>query len=157
MSKTNAMRMLDKDKITYELLEYEVDENDLSGDRAAIKLNVDRDQMFKTLVLKTNKNEHIVCLIPVHENLDLKKAAEVSHYKKVEMLPLKELLPLTGYVRGGCSPIGMKKQFATFIDETAYLFDDIYISAGARGMTLKMNSEVLITYTNAIVTDLCKE
>lgn len=157
MSKTNAMRMLDKDKITYELLEYEVDESDLSGDSAANKLNVDREQMFKTLVLQTNKKEYIVCLIPVHENVDLKKAAEASGYKKVEMLPLKELLHVTGYIRGGCSPIGMKKQYATFIDETAYLFDDIYVSAGARGMTLKINSEDLIAYTSAKVIDLCKD
>lgn len=156
MQKTNAMRMLDKDNIKYEIITYEVDENDLSGTSAAAKTNVNPEEMFKTLVLWNAKKEMIVCCIPVNEELDLKKVAKASKNKNIEMLPLKLLTEKTGYIRGGCSPIGMKKVLPTYIDETMLLFDVIYISAGARGVSFKMKSEDLIAYTNASMHDLCK-
>ena len=131
MTKTNVMRLLDAAGIDYEAGEYEVDEDDLSGSHAADMMGMDHDTMFKTLVLKGDKNGYRVCCIPVDEELDLEKGACAA---TSEMIHMKELLPLTGYMRGGCSPIGMKKKFPTYIEETAQIFDKISISAGQRGV-----------------------
>ena len=149
MTKTNVMRLLDAAGIEYAVGEYEVDENDLSGSHAADVMGVDHDTMYKTLVLKGDKNGYLVCCIPVDEDLDLKKAARASGDKKVEMIHMKELLPLTGYMRGGCSPVGMKKKFPTFIEETAVLFDEISVSAGQRGVQVRLNPEKLAGYIGA--------
>lgn len=156
MNKTNAMRILDKLNITYDVVTYEVDENDLSGVHAAKLLHIPCEEMFKTLVLRDDKNELFVCCIPVAEELDLKKAAKAGNHKNAALIRVKELQSLTGYIRGGCSPIGMKKQLPTFIDETCILFDRIYISAGIRGCSLLMETRKLIDYCQAKVVELCK-
>jgi Cys-tRNA(Pro)/Cys-tRNA(Cys) deacylase len=129
MPKTNAIRILESKGIPFQTFEYEVDNDDLSGETVAHKINADPDSVFKTLVGRGDKAGLVVFCIPVTAELDLKKAAIASDNKKVEMIKQKELLPLTGYVKGGCSPIGMKKLYPTFIDETAKLFDKIYVSA----------------------------
>lgn len=147
--KTNVMRLLDAAGIPYRTMEYEVDENDLSGVHVVQQLGQDPDTCFKTLVLKGEKTGYLVCCIPVAEELDLKKAARAAGDKKVEMLPMKELLPTTGYIRGGCSPIGMKKKFPTYIEETAVLFDEIAVSAGMRGAQIILNPEALRAYVDA--------
>lgn len=154
MSKTNAIRILESNKIKFESINYEVDENDLSGETVALKVGVDPETVFKTLVCIGDQTGHIVFCIPVTTELDLKKAATASGNKKVEMIKLKDLLPLTGYIRGGCSPIGMKKLFPTYIDETAQLFEQICISAGVRGMQIKLNSDELLNIVNAVYKDL---
>lgn len=141
--KTNVMRILDSAKILYEVLEYEVDEADLSGVHVAKVLGQDPDAVFKTLVLKGEKQGYLVCCIPVGEELDLKKVARVAKDKKVEMIPMKDLLSITGYIRGGCSPIGMKKRFPIYIEETAILYEKIAISAGVRGAQVLLNPEDL--------------
>ncbi|MCI6887895.1 MAG: Cys-tRNA(Pro) deacylase [Lachnospiraceae bacterium] len=143
------MRLLDAAGIAYRTQEYEVDENDLSGVHVAQQIGEDPDMVFKTLVLKGEKTGYLVCCIPVAEELDLKKAAKAAGDKKVEMLPMKELLPTTGYIRGGCSPIGMKKKFPTYIEETAMLFDEIAVSAGVRGAQIILNPEDLRKYVGA--------
>ncbi len=130
------MRLLDAAGIAYRVVTYEVDESDLSGVHVAEQLGEDKDQCFKTLVLRGDKCGYLVCCVPVAGEVDLKKAAKAAGDKKVEMIPMKELLPVTGYIRGGCSPIGMKKKFPTFIDETALLFDEIGVSAGQRGFQI---------------------
>ncbi len=152
--KTNAMRILDAGKIEYTTAEYEYDENDLSGVKVAKSLNMPEEQLFKTLVTKGDKTGHTVFCIPVNEKLDLKKAAVVSKNKKIEMLNVKELLPVTGYIRGGCSPIGMKKKFVTFIDETAELFDKIGVSAGIRGCQILIEPNELARFIEAEFVDL---
>ena len=119
INKTNVARLLDKAKIAYQLVPYEVDENDLSATHVAEQLGEDIAQVFKTLILHGDKSGYFVCVIPGADEVDLKKAAKVSGNKKCEMIPVKELLPLTGYIRGGCSPIGMKKHFPTYIHPTA--------------------------------------
>lgn len=157
MNKTNVMRLLETAGVAFRTMEYEVDENDLSGVHVAAQLNQPVEQVFKTLVLHGEKTGHLVCCIPVAEELDLKKAAKAAGDKKVEMLPMKELLNVTGYIRGGCSPVGMKKKFPTFIDETAVLFDEIAVSAGIRGAQVILNPEDLCAYTEAVFVDLVKE
>ena len=157
MQKTNVMRMLDKAKIEYTTKEYEVDESDLSGVHVARSVGMDPDTVFKTLVAKGDKTGFCVFCIPCAEELDLKKAARVSGNKRVEMLPLKDLLPTTGYIRGGCSPIGMKKQFPTYIDETAMLFDKIAVSGGMRGLQVIMPSDTLLKFIEASYEDLTVE
>ncbi|MBU5471343.1 MAG: Cys-tRNA(Pro) deacylase [Lachnospiraceae bacterium] len=154
MNKTNAMRLLDKAKIEYEVAEYEVDENDLSGVHVATILNQPVEQVFKTLVAKGEKNGIMVFCIPVAEELNLKKAAIATKDKKIELLPMKELLPTTGYIRGGCSPIGMKKHYNTYIEESAILYDKIYISAGVRGAQIIINPEQLKDFVKAEFKDL---
>lgn len=156
MVKTNAMRLLDSAKIKYDLSEYEVDENDLSGVHGAEMLGIDPDCMFKTLVCADEKGEHEVFLIPVAYELDLKKCAALAGVKRVEMIRVKDLLPLTGYVRGGCSPIGMKKKFPTYIDETAQLCERIYVSAGTRGVQLILSPTDLAEYVGAKFGDLMR-
>ncbi len=157
MIKTNVMRLLETADIDFRTMEYEVDENDLSGVHVAEALGQPVEQVFKTLVLHGEKNGYLVCCIPVAEELDLKKVAKAAGDKKVEMLPMKELLPLTGYIRGGCSPIGMKKKFPTYIDETAILFDEIAVSAGVRGAQVIVNPQLLAEYTGATMVELTKE
>ena len=154
MTKTNACRMLDSEGIKYRTAEYEYDENDLSGVKAAKSLNMPEEQLFKTLVTKGDKTGCVVFCIPVAEELDLKKAAAVSRNKKIELIHVKELLPLTGYIRGGCSPIGMKRKFPTYIDETAQLFDEIGVSAGVRGCQIFIGPEDLVKFTGAVFEDL---
>ena len=149
MTKTNAMRLLEAAGIEFEVLEYPVDENDLSGESVARKTGKAHEQIFKTLVFSGEKNGFGVCCIPTCEELDLKKAAKLFGEKKVEMLHVKDLLKTTGYIRGGCSPVGMKKQFPTVIDETACLFDKIYVSAGVRGMMLGVEPQTLADFVNA--------
>lgn len=149
MQKTNAMRMLDAAKIPYEPLQYTVDESDLSGLHIARELNFPPEQMFKTLVAKGDKTGPLVFCIPVAGELDLKAAASFTGNKKIEMVHVKDLLSLTGYIRGGCSPIGMKKTFPTFVDESALRFDRITVSAGVRGIQLLLNSSALLQFIQA--------
>ena len=154
ISKTNVARVLDKAKIPYELIAYEVDESDLGAGHIAEQLNENIEQVFKTLVLKGDKSGYFVCVIPGAEEVDLKKAAKVSGNKKVDLIPMKELLPTTGYIRGGCSPIGMKKTFPTFFHLTCARFDYIFVSAGVRGLQLKINPQALVEYVGGITSDL---
>lgn len=156
MTITNVMRLLKQANIPFRTGEYEVDESDLSGVHCAEMLGVDPDCVFKTLVAKGEKNGiHVFC-IPVAEELDLKKCAQAAGEKKIEMIHVKDLLNLTGYIRGGCSPIGMKKKYKTTIDEIAVLFDEIYVSAGQRGVQVILNPEALAKYIDADFRDLTK-
>ena len=154
INKTNAARLLDKAKIKYELVPYEVDENDLAATHIATQLGEDIRQVFKTLVLKGDKTGHFVCVVPGDAEVDLKKAAKVSGNKKVDLIPMKELLPTTGYIRGGCSPVGMKKAFPTYFHSTCMDFDYIYVSAGVRGLQLKIAPADLVKYVRASVAEI---
>lgn len=149
INKTNAARLLDKAKIPYELIPYEVDKNDLAATHVAAQLGENIEQVFKTLVLHGDRNGYFVCVIPGDHELDLKVAAKESGNKKADLIPMKELLPVTGYIRGGCSPIGMKKEFPTFIHASCLKFEYIYISAGIRGLQIRLNPKDLISYTRA--------
>jgi len=153
---TNAMRILTKAGIEFDTASYEVDESDLSGVHAAQELGVEAERVFKTLVAKGEKTGINVFVIPVAEELDLKKAASSCGDKKLEMVHVKDLISLTGYIRGGCSPVGMKKKYPTFIDETALLCDRIYVSAGQRGLQLIIAPEDLIDFTEALACDLTR-
>lgn len=157
IDKTNAARLLDAASVKYELIPYVVDETDLGAQHIADQLGEDIDQVFKTLVLKGDKTGHLVCVIPGAEEVDLKKAAKVSGNKKVDLIPMKELLPTTGYIRGGCSPVGMKKPFPTFIDESCILYDYIYVSAGVRGLQFKIDPQALVAFVGADIVDLIAE
>jgi len=152
--RTNAIRLLEAANIPFSTMEYEVDESDLSGISIARKTGLDPDTVFKTLVAQGDKTGILVFCIPVDCSLDLKKAAAISGNKKVELLPLSKLLPTTGYIRGGCSPVGMKKVFPTFIDETALLWDTIALSGGARGLQMLVNPEEIISYCHMQSGDL---
>lgn len=154
MKKTNAARILDNLKISYELKEYPVDENDLSAVTLAAKIGQNIEQIFKTLVLRGNTNGIFVAVIPGNAEVDLKKAAKTSGNKKAEMVAMKELLPLTGYIRGGCSPLGLKKPYPIFIHESCLQFDFIYVSAGKRGLQLKIHPNNLIEVAQATICDL---
>jgi len=156
MKKTNAARLLDAKGFAYELAEYEVDESDLSAVSLAKKIGQDVEQIFKTLVLRGDKTGVFVTVIPGNAEVDLKKAAKVSVNKNCAMVHQKELLGLTGYIRGGCSPLGMKKSFPVYIHESCLIFDQIFISAGQRGLQLKLNPEDLIKVTGAVVCDLAE-
>ena len=149
INKTNACRILDQKKVAYELIPYEVDENDLGAQHIADQLGEDIDQVFKTLVLKGDKIGYFVCVIPGNDELDLKKTAKATGNKSCDLIPMKELLPLTGYIRGGCSPIGMKKPVPTFIHESALLYDYLFVSAGIRGLQLKIAPQDLIDFVGA--------
>lgn len=153
-AKTNVMRLLDAAKIPYEAKEYPVDENDLSGSHVADLMGVDHGSVFKTLVLKGEKTGYMVCCIPVDGEVDLKKAAKAAGDKKAEMLPMKELLPVTGYIRGGCSPIGMKKRFPTYLDRSAEKYEKIAVSAGMRGVQVILSPADLGRYVGAEMADL---
>ncbi|MBR2083703.1 MAG: Cys-tRNA(Pro) deacylase [Muribaculaceae bacterium] len=157
INKTNAARLLDAAGVDYELIPYEVDESDLGAQHIADQLGENIEQVFKTLILQGDKTGHLVCVIPGAEEVDLKKAARVSGNKKVDLIPMKELLPTTGYIRGGCSPVGMKKPFPTFIDETCILYDYIYVSAGVRGLQFKINPQALVEFVGAEAVDLIAE
>jgi Cys-tRNA(Pro)/Cys-tRNA(Cys) deacylase len=157
INKTNVARLLDKAKIKYELIPYEVDENDLSAIHVAESLGEDIEQVFKTLVLHGDKSGYFVCVIPGEHELNLKMAAKVSGNKKCDLIPMKDLLPLTGYIRGGCSPLGMKKRFPTFIHESCLEFPYIYVSAGVRGLQIKLAAQDLIKESNAQVCQLFDE
>lgn len=158
--KTNAARLLDKAGIPYKLVPYEVDENDLSATHVADTLGEDVAMVFKTLVLhgdRTGGGGYFVCVIPGAEEVDLKKAAKAAGMKKAEMIPMKELLPLTGYIRGGCTAIGMKKPFPVYFHSTATGFDRIFVSAGQRGLQLELSPSDLIGYVKGEVADLIKD
>jgi ybaK/ebsC protein len=164
IQKTNVARLLERAGIHFELIPYEVDENDLAAQHVADQLGEDISRVFKTLVLKgeypgrnsaaSNAAGHFVCVVPGDAEVDLKKAARAAGAKKADLIPMKELLPLTGYIRGGCSPVGMKKPFPTFYHLTATDFPEIYVSAGVRGLQLKIRPADLIAYTNGTVADL---
>lgn len=154
MKKTNAARILDQKKIKYDLIEYEFDENDLCATSVAAKLNQNVEQVFKTLVVRGDKTGIFVCVIPGNAELNLKKAAKISGNKNSEMILMKELLPLTGYIRGGCTPIGMKKAYPTYIHSSCNEFEFIFISAGIRGMQIKINPKDLLPAFKIEATDL---
>ena len=148
------MRLLGAAGISYTVREYPVDESDLSAVHAAESLGMPPEQVFKTLVLKGASGSYVVCCIPADSELDLKKTALAAKEKNIDLIAMKDILPLTGYVRGGCSPVGMKKQFSTFIDETAQLFDTISVSAGERGVQVILAPEELAEFLNASFADL---
>ena len=154
IEKTNAARLLDRAKIAYELVPYEVDESNLAATHVAQSLGEPIERVYKTLVLRGDRTGHFVCVVQGDREVDLKAAAKASGNKYAEMIPMKDLLSTTGYIRGGCSPIGMKKRFPTFIDTTASAFDYIYISAGVRGLQLKINPAELIAFVGAQVADV---
>ncbi len=151
MTRTNAMRLLDAAGIRYRTAEYDYDESDLSGLHAAEQIDLPAEQVFKTLVTRGDRTGINVFCIPVTDELDLRRAASLSGNKKLELIHVKELLPLTGYIRGGCSPIGMKKKYPTYIDETCILFDEIAVSAGMRGEQIILSPQDLMDYTGARV------
>lgn len=155
--KTNAMRILDKSNIQYSIKEYPVDENDLSGVHVAKVLGMDERMLFKTLLLKGEKRGYLVCCIPVAEELDMKKAAKAAGDKSVAMLPLKDLTAVSGYLRGGCSPIGMKRQYPTFIESTATAYDSIAISGGKRGVQIIITPNTLSDFIGAKFCDLVQD
>ena len=150
---TNVMRVLDAKKISYESHTYEPDAT-LTGEEIAAILNEDPTKVFKTLVTQGKSNTYYVFVVPVKEELDLKKAAKAAGEKSIDMIKQKELLPLTGYVHGGCSPIGMKKQFKTFIHETAPTYEKIYVSAGRVGAQIELSPADLISVTRSITADI---
>ncbi len=154
INKTNAARQLDQLKIAYELIPYEVDENNLGADHIASQLGLPIAQLLKTLVLRGDKTGLFVCVIPGAEEVDLKKAAKVTGNKKVEMIHVKELLPLTGYIRGGCSPIGMKKPLPTWFHQTLTDYDTVYCSAGQRGLQFHIAPQDLLRAAHGTLADL---
>ena len=154
IDKTNAARLLDRAKIAYYLIPYTVDEDNLAATHVAEELGEDIATVFKTLVLRGDRTGLFVCVIPGDKEVDLKAAAKVSGNKKCEMIPMKELLPLTGYIRGGCSPIGMKKPLPTYFHSTATDHPRIYISAGVRGLQIAIAPADLIAYVGATVADI---
>lgn len=157
IAKTNVARLLDAANIKYSLVPYQVDPNDLAAQHVADELGEDINRVFKTLVLHGERVGYFVCVIPGNREVDLKKAARVAGDKKVEMIPMKNLLAVTGYIRGGCSPIGMKKPFPTYINATATNFDTVYISAGVRGLQVCIAPDDLINYTGAVVADIVND
>lgn len=154
INKTNVARVLDSKKIPYSLIPYTVDENDLAAQHIAEELGENIEQVFKTLVLHGDKNGYFVCVVPGNCEVDLKKAAKLSGNKKAEMIPMKELLPVTGYIRGGCSPMGMKKPFPTWFHSTCTDFDYIYLSAGIRGLQIKVKARDIVDLVKASIGDL---
>ena len=165
--KTNVARLLDKAKVPYELIPYEVDEDNLAADHVAEQLHEDIARVFKTLVLRgeypgrnaanSNAAGHFVCVVPGDAEVDLKRAAKAAGAKKADLIPMKELLPLTGYIRGGCSPLGMKKPLPTFFHSSAMDFDFIYVSAGQRGLQVKIAPAQLIELAHGTVCDLTQD
>ena len=156
-TKTNAVRLLEKAGIAFETIPYAVDENDLAAQHVADELGEDINCVFKTLVLRGERKGIFVCVVPGNCEVDLKKAAAVAGDKKAEMIAIKELLPLTGYIRGGCSPVGMKKAFPTFFHRSALDFKNIYVSAGIRVLQLNISPKELIDFVCATVADIVKE
>ena len=154
ITKTNAARLLDKAGISYELIPYEVDPENLAATHVAEQLGEDIERVFKTLVLRGDRNGIFVCVVPGDMEVDLKAAAKISGNKSAEMIAMKELLPTTGYIRGGCSPIGMKKHFPTYIHATAVDIEFIYVSAGVRGIQVKIAPQSLISFIGATVGEI---
>lgn len=154
-NKTNALRLLDQAKIHYEVQEYEYDEDHLSGEHVLQQVGLYKEEVYKTLVLKGNQ-DYLVCCIPVLDEIDLKKLAKVSHHKSVEMVHQKDLLGLTGYMRGGCSPIGMKKKLMTYIQEDVQQQDKVAVSAGKRGLQVILAPLDLVKVTHAICVDVIR-
>ena len=154
IEKTNAARLLDRAKIAYNLIPYEFDEDDLAAQHVADSLGQDIAKVFKTLVLHGDRTGYIVCVIPGDKEVELKALAKVSGNKKVEMIPMKELLGVTGYIRGGRSPIGMKKRFPTYFHSTAADHDVIYVSAGVRGLQIEINPNELISFVDGVISDV---
>lgn len=154
IEKTNAARLLDKAGIDYQLIPYEVDENDLAAQHVADCLGQDIAMVFKTLVLHGDKTGHIVCVVPGNMEVDLKALAKASGNKKVEMIAMKDLLSVTGYIRGGCSPIGMRKRFPTYFHSTAMNFDHIYVSAGVRGLQIEISPARLISFVEGTIAEV---
>lgn len=157
INKTNAARLLDKAGIDYGLIPYTVDPDNLAAEHVAEELGEDINCVFKTLVLHGDKTGYFVCVNPGNMEVDLKKAAKVAGAKKAEMIPMKDLLGVTGYIRGGCSPIGMKKPFPTYFHSTALDYTDIYVSAGVRGLQIRIAPQTLITFCNATAADIAVE
>lgn len=155
LPKTNAARILDRLGISYELVAYEVDPDNLAADHVAESLGEPIEQVYKTLVLRGDRNGLFVCVVAGNREVDLKKAAHVSGNKKVEMLPLKELLPATGYIRGGCTSIGMKKNYPVFVSEEMMNFPSVYVSAGQRGLQLHLSPSDLVKAASATPADIC--
>ncbi len=154
INKTNACRILDQKEVCYELIPYTVDENNLCAQHIAEQLGEDINRVFKTLVLKGDRTGHFVCVVPGNSEIDLKKTAKATGNKSCDLIPMKSLLPLTGYIRGGCSPIGMKKTFPTFIHNTCELYEYIYVSAGIRGLQFKIKPSDLIDAARMSIADL---
>lgn len=154
IEKTNVARLLDKAGISYELVPYVVDEGNLAASHIAEQLGERIEQVFKTLVLRGDRSGYFVCVMPGDREVDLKLAAKVSGNKSCDLIPVKDLLEVTGYIRGGCSPIGMKKNFPTFFHESARLQPYIYLSAGVRGLQIKVSPDDIIRYTKAIYTNI---
>ena len=157
MNKTNAMRQLDAAKIKYTPCEYEVDENDLSGTHIADCIGLAYEKVFKTIVVRSDKSAVFVFCIPCHKEINLKKAAQVTGSKSVSPVAVKELLGLTGYIRGGCSPVGMKKKFPTYFDVSAENTDELTVSAGVKGIQLLVSREDIIRFTGAKIADITSE
>ena len=156
LAKTNAARLLDKAGIPYELIPYEVDEDNLAASHIAEQLSEPLEQVFKTLVLSGDRTGHFVCVVPGDSEVDLKAAAKVSGNKKCDLIPVKELLPTTGYIRGGCSPVGMKKPFPTYFHSTALDFEVIYVSAGVRGLQFRLRPQDIISYVHGVTADIIR-
>jgi Cys-tRNA(Pro)/Cys-tRNA(Cys) deacylase len=152
--KTNAIRILESKRIAHTTAAYDYNEDDLNAVSVANAIGSPPETVFKTLVARNDKNLFLVFVIPGNFELNLKKAAVASHSKSVEMLKVKDLLPVTGYIRGGCSPVGMKKLFPTFIDETVQLHEHIYVSAGVRGMQVSLSPADLINVVGGTLSDL---
>ena len=157
IEKTNAATLLDKAGISYELIPYEVDENDLAAGHIAAQLDEPLDQVFKTLVLSGDRTGYFVCVVPGGAEVDLKAAAKISGNKKCDLIHMKDLLPVTGYIRGGCSPVGMKKPFPTYFHSSALDFPYIYVSAGVRGLQLRISPADLIGYVKAVTADIIRQ
>lgn len=156
VTKTNAMRQLDAAGIPYEVKTYEVDENDLTGTHIAAQIGLSLHMVFKTLVARGDKTGHLVFCIPVDKEIDLKAAAALTGNKKIEMVHVKDLLALTGYIRGGCSPIGMKKKFPTYFDASALDCEKITVSAGVRGAQLLLEREALVRFVSGVLVDVAR-
>ncbi|MBO4643265.1 MAG: Cys-tRNA(Pro) deacylase [Alphaproteobacteria bacterium] len=156
IKKTNAMRLLDQAHISYEYYEYETTDGKIDAVSVAEKIGQEPEQVFKTLVTQSPSREHFVFVIPSVSELDLKLAAKAAKQKSIEMIPLKQLLGTTGYVHGGCSPVGMKKPFPTFIDETALLYDKFCVSAGKVGLNLCLSPQALAQFLQAEFVELAR-
>jgi Cys-tRNA(Pro)/Cys-tRNA(Cys) deacylase len=154
INKTNVARLLDNAGVQYDLIPYEVDESDLSAPHVAEQLGEDVKSVFKTIILSGDKSGYFVCVVPGDAEIDLKKAAKVSGNKKCDLLPMKDLLPVTGYIRGGCSPIGMKKHFPTFIHASAQQYQRIFVSAGVRGLQIALSPADLMLQSRGEYADL---
>ena len=154
--KTNALRILDQKKINYDIKEYEYDEEHLSGEHELEQVDFNENEVYKTLVLKGLK-EYIVCCVPVLEEIDLKKLAKASNNKSVEMIHMKDLLSITGYIRGGCSPIGMKKKFRTYFQQDIINIEKVAVSAGKRGLQVILSPHDLVTVTDGVLVDVIRK